>query len=51
MNNAEKPAVPQIVSQMRITAMSDGNISVTGFPACGVTNDISSNTSLLYLIL
>lgn len=32
MNNTEKPAVPQPVSQMRITAMSDGNINVTGFP-------------------
>lgn len=32
LNNTEKPAVPQPVSQMRITAMSDGNINVTGFP-------------------
>ena len=32
MNNAGKPAVPQPVFQMRITAMPDGNINVTGFP-------------------
>lgn len=32
MNNTEQPAAPQPVSQMKITAMSDGNINVTGFP-------------------
>lgn len=32
MNNTEKPAVPQPVSQIRVTALSDGNINVTGFP-------------------
>lgn len=30
--NENKPAHPQPVLQMRITAMSDGNVNVSGFP-------------------
>jgi hypothetical protein len=32
MNNTEKPAHPQPVMQVKITAMSDGNVNVNGFP-------------------
>ena len=32
MNNVEKPVVPYPIGQMKITFMSNGGVSVNGFP-------------------